>query len=52
VKKSLIIDVGKVEDASLAKKYDVNEQDWLIRYDFVLTTRDETQALLTMPTAD
>ncbi|CAF4016096.1 unnamed protein product [Rotaria sordida] len=52
VKKSLIIDVGKVEDASLAKKYDVNEQDWLIRYNFVLTTRDETQALLTMPTAD
>ncbi|CAF1068552.1 unnamed protein product [Rotaria sordida] len=52
VKKSLIVDVGKVEDASLAKKYDVNEQDWLIRYDFVLTTRDETQALLTMPTAD
>ncbi|CAF0999636.1 unnamed protein product [Rotaria sordida] len=52
VKKSLIVDVGKVEDASLAKKYDVNEQDWLIRYDFVLTTKDETQALLTMPTAD
>ncbi|CAF1135222.1 unnamed protein product [Rotaria sordida] len=52
VKKSLIVDVGKVEDASLAKKYDVNEQDWLIRYNFVLTTRDETQALLTMPTAD
>ncbi|CAF0999674.1 unnamed protein product [Rotaria sordida] len=52
VKKSLIVDVGKVEDASLAKKYGVNEQDWLIKYDFVLTTRDETQALLTIPTTD
>jgi len=46
VKKSLIVDVVKVEDPSIAKKYDVNEQDWLIKYDFVLTTRDETQALL------
>jgi protocatechuate 3,4-dioxygenase beta subunit len=52
VKKSLVVDVGKVEDASLAKKYDVNEQDWLIRYDFVMTTRDETQALISMPAQD
>ena len=46
VKKSLIVDVGKVGDASIAKKYNVNEEDWLIKYDFVLTTREETQALL------
>lgn len=50
VKDSLIIDAVKVDDASLAKKYAVNEQDWLIRYDFVLTTRAETQALLQTPT--
>jgi protocatechuate 3,4-dioxygenase beta subunit len=49
VKKSLIVDVGKVEDASIAKKYDVNEQDWLIKYDFVLTKLDETQTLLSVP---
>jgi protocatechuate 3,4-dioxygenase beta subunit len=52
VKKSLLVDVGKVEDTSIAKKYDVDEQDWLIKYDFVLTTRDETQALLTNSTQD
>ncbi|CAF3049200.1 unnamed protein product [Rotaria sp. Silwood2] len=52
VKKSLIVNAGKVEDSLMAKKYDVNEQDWLIKYDFVLTTRDETQALLTMPATD
>ena len=46
------MDFGKVEDASVVKKYDVKEQDWLARYDFVLTTREETQALLTMPTHD
>jgi protocatechuate 3,4-dioxygenase beta subunit len=50
VKTSLIVDVLKVEDASIAKKYDVHEQDWLIKYDFVLTTPDETQALLAIPT--
>ncbi len=49
VKTSLIVDVLKVEDASIAKKYDVHEQDWLIKYDFVLTTPDETQALLAIP---
>lgn len=46
VKNSLIVDAVKVQDASLAKKYAVDEQDWLIRYDFVLTTRAETEALL------
>ncbi|CAF2829659.1 unnamed protein product [Rotaria sp. Silwood2] len=52
VKKSLIVNVGKVEDISVAKKYNVIEQDWLIRYDFVLTTKDETQILLAIPTTD
>jgi protocatechuate 3,4-dioxygenase beta subunit len=50
VKKGLIVDLGKVEDASMAKKYNVDEQDWLIKYDFVLTTREETQPLLKTPT--
>jgi len=52
VKKSLIVDVEKVDDASIAKKYDVQEQDWLIKYDFVLTTREETQSLRTLSTYD
>jgi hypothetical protein len=52
VKKSLIVDVEKVEDTSIAKKYDVQEQDWLIKYDFVLTTREETQSLRTLSTYD
>lgn len=46
VKKSLIVDAEKVGDTSIAKKYDVDEQDWLIKYDFVLTTHDETEELL------
>jgi hypothetical protein len=49
VKNGLIVDLGKVKDASIAKKYDVDEQDWLIKYDFVLTTLEETQSLLTQP---
>ncbi|CAF3872353.1 unnamed protein product [Rotaria sp. Silwood1] len=52
VKKSLIVNLEKVKDPLIAKKYDVNEQDWLIRYDFVLTTKDETQALLTTSKVD
>ncbi|CAF1019595.1 unnamed protein product [Adineta steineri] len=48
VKKNLIVDIGKVEDTAIAKKYDVDEQDWLIRYDFVMTTTGETQALLSI----
>ena len=46
VKSSLVVGPLKVENASLAKKYGVNEQDWFIRYDFVLTTPDETKAIL------
>lgn len=45
VKESLIVDVGKVEDGSLAKAHGVDEQDWLIRYDFVMTTHAETEAI-------
>ncbi|CAF1160197.1 unnamed protein product [Didymodactylos carnosus] len=45
VKRSLIVNVGRIEDASIAKKYDVDEQDWLIRWDFVMTTHDEVNAL-------
>jgi protocatechuate 3,4-dioxygenase beta subunit len=50
VKTSLIVDTLKVKDASIAAKYGVSEQDWLIKYDFVLTTPDETQPLVTLPT--
>jgi protocatechuate 3,4-dioxygenase beta subunit len=50
VKTSLIVDTLKVEDASIAEKYGVSEQDWLIKYDFVLTTPEETQPLVTLPT--
>ena len=50
VKQSLIVDIVKLNDATVAKKYDVDEQDWLIKYDFVLTTRTETEALLSMST--
>ncbi|CAF0741392.1 unnamed protein product [Adineta ricciae] len=46
VKKNLIVDANKVNDITLAKMYEVNEQDWLIRYDFVMTTKKETQELL------
>lgn len=46
VKSSLLVDVFKVEDPSLAKKYDVDERDWLIRYDFVLTTPEERRTVL------
>jgi len=50
VRSSLVVDLLKVEDASIAQKYGVNEQDWLIKYNFVLTTPEETQPLLTVPT--
>jgi hypothetical protein len=42
----------KVEDASIAEKYGVRQEDWLIKYDFVLTTPDQTQTLLTVPIHD
>ena len=40
VKKGLIIDLEKATDPSLA--------DWLIRYNFVLTTHEETKTLLSL----
>lgn len=52
VKQSLIVDLNKVADPEISKKYDVNEQDWLIKYDFVLATKDETQSLHTMSSSD
>jgi protocatechuate 3,4-dioxygenase beta subunit len=50
VKTSLVVDTVKVGDASLAEKYGVGEQDWLIKYDFVLATPEETQSILKIPT--
>ena len=52
VKKSLIVNAEKIEDPLMAKKYGIDEQDWLIKYDFVLTTKDETQALRTVHVSD
>ena len=44
VKQSLVIDLDKV-DKETADKYGVEEGIWLLRYDFVLTTREETEKL-------
>ncbi len=44
VKKSLIIDLDKV-DAETAEKYGVKEGSWLLRHDFVLVSKDETEKL-------
>lgn len=44
VKKSLIIDLAKV-DAATAEKYDVKEGSWLLKHDFALTTQKETEDL-------
>ena len=49
VKQSLIVNLSKVEDAALAKTYDVDQHDWLIRYDFVLTKHTESEALHSAP---
>lgn len=45
VKSSLIVDIGRVQNTSIAEKYGIHEQDWLIRWDFVMVTLDEMQAL-------
>ncbi|KAK0749640.1 Intradiol ring-cleavage dioxygenase [Schizothecium vesticola] len=44
VKQSLVLDLDKV-DKETADKYGVKEGIWLLRYDFVLTTREETEKL-------
>ncbi|KAK5654428.1 hypothetical protein OQA88_7338 [Cercophora sp. LCS_1] len=44
VKQSLIIDLDRV-DKETAEKYGVKEGIWLLRYDFVLTTQEETEKL-------
>lgn len=44
VKKSLVIDLGKV-DAAQAAEYGVAEGTWLLQHEFVLVTKDETEKL-------
>ncbi|OTA62713.1 dioxygenase [Hypoxylon sp. EC38] len=44
VKQSLIIDIGKA-DAATAKEYDFPEGGLLLKHDFVLTTKEETEKL-------
>ena len=44
VKKSLVIDLDKV-DKKTAEEYGAPEGSWLLRHDFVLVTKDETERL-------
>lgn len=44
VKQSLIIDIDKVDPAT-AKEYDFPEGGLLLKHDFVLTTKEETEKL-------
>lgn len=44
VKQSLVIDLDKV-DKETAEKFGVKEGIWLLKYDFVLTTQEETEKL-------
>ena len=45
VKESLLVDVKEVNDAEMAKKYEVKQGSKLITYDFVLITEEESQKL-------
>ncbi|KAL7272660.1 hypothetical protein RUND412_004532 [Rhizina undulata] len=45
VKSSLVIDVNKVQNPEIAKKYGVDVNDWEISYDFVLVTDKEGKDL-------
>jgi hypothetical protein len=45
VKESLIIDITKVTDASMAEKYGVSTGCALIQYDFVLVDKEEATKL-------
>jgi hypothetical protein len=44
VKQSLIVDLERV-DKDTAAQYGVEEGIWLLKYDFVLTTKEETENL-------
>lgn len=44
VKKSLVVELGKVDEAT-AKEYGVKEGSWLLKHDFVLSTKQETEEL-------
>lgn len=44
VKKSLVVDLAKV-DKKTAEEYGVEEGIWLLRHDFVLTTKEEAEEL-------
>lgn len=44
MKKSLIIDLGKV-DKAMAEQYEIKEGSWLLKHDFVLVSESETEQL-------
>jgi protocatechuate 3,4-dioxygenase beta subunit len=44
VKQSLVVDLDKV-DKETAEKYGVKEGTWLLRHDFVLSTKEQTEKL-------
>jgi hypothetical protein len=44
VKQSLVVDLDKV-DKSTAESYGAKDGDWLLRHDFVLVTKEETERL-------
>ena len=44
VKKSLVVDLDRV-DRETAEKYGVKEGIWLLKYNFVLSTKEETEKL-------
>jgi len=44
VKQSLVIDLDKV-DRETAEKYGVKEGTWLLKHDFVLSTKEQTERL-------
>lgn len=45
VKDSLVVDLTKVTDEATAQKYGVEVGCRLLKYDFVLVTKEETMAL-------
>ena len=45
VRPELIVDINKVQDESMAHQYNVDPNDWLIKYDFVLTSTEKVEKL-------
>lgn len=45
IKTELIVDIQRIENIELAKQYELELNDWLIRFDFVLTKSEQTATL-------